>query len=461
MRRAGLLLILAGCGGVDPYPELIPRYVVLTTLGPESPMYRSVADHARRRSAPAFIVKDLDAQRDEVLARLREWKPTYVAVFARPEEIDINLQLALFEIACRVDGDPFPDFTWGYFVAADLPSLERQLQAARGAEAKVEKKLTLLTHFEPGAEATSRKALALAWASNLPCTLLEVKEGDRESLHKHAPDVTGADFLMLEGRGGPEGLAGLPPEELRRLPLDSAAVFSGVDHTGAAGSFYEARENSVLRRSVPPDTSFTLQILRNGAAAVFAPLGRTYAGIAATEWAQAILTDEPLGWAMKESYDLAILADGAATPAFSRWAEGKSVPSGVERPAALAAARVLYGDPLLHPFVRPTTPPVRELGRSSGPEGLSISFRVEAADCIPFFTDPFSDEQRLPLKIKIAAAKATAKVATCEHESKPVPVRIAAQALEEWRGATYLRVLLRGRDLARPGLLLHLAVTLE
>ena len=123
-----LLLCLAACGPAR-ISDLYPRYAVLTSIGPESQsLYREVERLARYRHAQILRFDDIRSTR----SWLQSTRPEYVAVVVRPRDLDANFQLSLLEIACRIDSDPFPDFTFGYFLASDLKMLKRQIDAIQG-----------------------------------------------------------------------------------------------------------------------------------------------------------------------------------------------------------------------------------------------------------------------------------------------------------------------------------------
>ncbi len=470
MKRSLLLLaaLAASCGPAR-YAEIVPRYAVLTSIPPGSPMYRSAEWLARHRYGTIVDFTSLDRDASAVLSRLRGLQPSFVAVMIRPEELDANFQLTLFELSCRLDADPFPDFAWGYFLARDPAFLERQMQTVRGADAKIDRRLYRLTHLEPGAAESRSSRADLDWATRLPCRLISVKAGDMEFLHKHTPDLQETDFLVLDGEGSPEGPRGLPLEEVRLLKLDNVAVFSGASYTGAAGAAFETLGDGIARRPIPPDRSFAQAVLAAGAPALFAPLHRTDPGLTAFEWAGAILYDAPLGEAMKRTYDLAALSSGYASPVVGRFVDGRTAPTGHDNPAFMALTRVLYGDPVLQPFARPTVGPLSQDGPvdaedDKGRPVRHLRWRVVSPDCAPFFTDPFLGlKQRIYLRAPCPpdTRKAYAELKACEFQGQKVPAFIESQALEHWRGEAFVHVLIRGDNLARKDLQVNLSVRLR
>lgn len=455
-------VLLASCGS-SRREEILPRYAILTTFGPESAMHGSVDWLAERRYARVrqFRADDLSLVR----SWLRDFDPTYVAVFLRPEDLDANFHLAFLDLACRLDDDPFPDFAFGYFLASGPADLQRQMKNLQGVEAKFEKRLMRFTEFEPGAAASADETRKLAWATDLPVRRFAVKDGDVEFLRKGSDAVERAAYLVLSGKGWAEGIRGLPAPEIQRLKLDSTVVFSSVDFTGAAGAGFDVEGGFVRRWTVPPDRSVALTFIRGGAAAMFAPLGKTRPDFADFEWSDAVLADAPLGWTMKHGYDLAILQAGAP-PAPLGLAEAKRPPSGLDAPLHLAATRVLFGDPMLKPYARPVMKPVEHVRTTASgrtPEGdtiLESTWKVVAYDCTPFFADPAGGKRihlRIPLPPETRRAKAELK--TCAAREKPVAAAIAAQALEVWRGDPVLHVLLRGENLATEDLFINLSIT--
>ncbi len=465
MRRVSLLLILLpSCASERPSDDVVPRYAVLATFGPESPMYPAVERLARRRFGRVLSFRTLE----EDAGRLREWlaevDPAYVAVVLRPEELDPNFHLAFFEMSCRLDPDPFPDFAWGYFLAADPASLRKQIDTLEYAEARVEHRLLRMTHFEPGALESSESALRIAWATGLACRVISIKAGDRESWRRNIAAVEQTDFLLLGGEGGPEGIAGLPRDDVERLRLDSSVVFSGASRTGAAGAVFETSGDVVRRRNVPPEKSFAHALLLHGAVAAFAPLDFTNPALIAFEWSDAILSGGPLGGTLKRSYDLSVLSAGAAAPSFERFREGERPPAGRDAPLFLAATRVLYGDPLFLPSARDHAPPVETIGATRSEDAkkrpvLTLTDKVGAPDCHPYFADPFSSDQRIYRRYLLPPG--TRGLEGARLEARPAPARLAAFAFEEWRGRPYAHVLIRGKDLAREDQVLEIALTLR
>ncbi len=469
MRRAALLaILLSSCGPAAPEGELLPRYAILSTIGPESPMYPSVAWLAKRRNAPVFRFQDPVKDRSALASWLKATHPGYVAVFMRPEEIDANSHLALLEIACGLDDDPFPDFAFGYFPAASPALLRRQMQSLEGIEARVEKRLLNVTYANFGAPAPGSATQRLEWATDLPLRILDGATGDPTFLKKNVTDLEQCDFLLLSGPGGPEGIAGFPAQALDGLKLDALIAFSAADATGAAGAVFETAGGVLRRRTVPPDASFLLGLLRNGAPAVLAPLQESHPALVGSEWTHAILAEAPLGEVLKHTYDQAILASGGRPPSFARLVEGRPPAPSAGQSFFQAATRVLYGDPLLQVFNRKTIGPLR-LAYSSGttgPDGRRQwlqRYEVSAPDCGPFFADPFSGAQRIHLRIPLppGASRAPVILDPCTLAGNPVRAELAAQALEEWRGLPYVHVLIRGTGLAQEGLEVPIRIPLE
>jgi hypothetical protein len=461
------LAVAVSCGPNRP-ESVLPPYVVLTTIGPESPMDRSVRRLARRHLAEIFRFHSLERDRDAILAWLRERQPVYCALVLRPEEIDPAFQLAFFDIACRIDDDPFPDLTWGYFPAADAASLQRQIDRLEASEAKVEKRLLHATRLRPGAGESDVRIDAIPWATRLPLRTLSLKSGDVDFLRKNIASVEECDFLLVEGDGSPEGIRGLPREELERFRLDSTIVFSGAPYTGVTGSSFDSAAQVLRRRTFDPERSFAHAILADGAAALFAPLDRGAPSLIEREWADAITSDQPMGWVMKHGYDLAVLAAGGTLPSFDLPADGRPPPRDYSSPLYQSALRVLYGDPALKLFSRESHPPLRYVAtqRSTDSDGrtvLQATYRVGAYDCAGFFADPFGGDPRLHVKIDLprGTTRARATLLRCEAQGKPVEARMVSSAVEQWRGDSILHVLVQGKTLALEDLVITVQAVLN
>ena len=205
--------------------------------------------------------------------------------------------------------------------------------------------------------------------------------------------------------------------------------------------------------------------MANGAVALFGSLGATDPRLADYEWTGAILHGEPYGTAMKRSYDAALLAHAAGHPTFPRLVPGQPVPEGLFG-AVPAATRILLGDPILRPHRRDNAIAVgvQESFENVAPDGrkiLTVRYRVEHPECAEYFSDPFSAEQRLHLRIPLprGAKEPKANLRSSLVNAKAVYAVITAQAPETWRGRDSLHVLLRGKTLARPGLVLTVDVT--
>lgn len=460
------LVLLASCGPAREEP-IIPRYLVLTTLGPESPMDRSVQRLARRRSGEVLRFRSLDQDGGLILDALRERPPTYCALVLAPGQIDAAFQLAFLELVCRVDDDPFPDVAWGYFPAADAKSLQMQIDRLEAAEAKVEKRLLRATRFRAGAPATDLRAEQLAWATRLPFRTFALKSGDTAFLRQNLAALEECDFLLLEGEGSPEELRGLPREDLEKLRLDSTVVFSGAAYTGVTGAGFDSSAELLRRRSFDPEQSFAQALLRDGAAAIFAPLDRGRSGLIEREWTDAILSDEPLGWVMKHGYDLAVLSAGGSAPSFALPEDGRPAPRGFGEPLFQSATRILLGDPMLKLFSREHLPPLRFVAtqRSTDREGrvvLQATWRVGSWDCAGFFEDPHGGEPRIHLKFELprGTPRARASLTRAEAQGKPVEARLDASAVEQWRGDSLLHLLVRAKSLALEDLVLSFQVVL-
>lgn len=315
MRRSALAcLLLAACGPARPDPAA-SRYAVVTTIPDSDPLHREIELLVEFRRAELFHVASFAGNRANLQQWLRDRAPSDVAAVVRPEELAASAE-ALVDVLCRLDDDPFPDASVGWFLAADVDFLRRQIRTVRGVAAKVDSRLLNATSYRDGPRGESTERLD--WADGLPLRRVSAAAEDVEWL---APRLKG-DQLLLESA---------PP---RGLKLEGSVVFSAVP--GSANPF------------LPLLSEF----LRAGAAGVFAPLGAARAGAAAREWAEAVESDAPLGETWRRSAELAVLSG--------------------EPPAA----RLLFGCPLLDPFTRPAVPAFRVLELSD--RQLRLGLRPDA-----------------------------------------------------------------------------------
>ena len=466
MRHLSLLFLCLAACGPSRASDLFPRYAVLTSFGPEAPLlYRQVERLARYRHAEILKFEDIRSTR----GWLSSYRPDYVAVFVRPRELDANFQLSMLETACRIDGDPFPDFTFGYFLAADRKLLERQIDSLMGAEARLDKRLVQVTYADFSASEPASQKRRLSWATGLPLHVLGLPPGDPDSLEKHRADLTAGDILMLSGEGDPSGITGFPPSEVRKLKLESMVVFSAADLTGAAGSAFDTVAGRARKRSVRREDSFVLTVLRNGCPVLLAPLQDSVPDFVGNEWTDMILSEAPFGEVMKHTYEYAILSAGGGTPSFDRYRDGQALPTGADGPAYLGATRVLYGDPLLRLFRRKTVTPLREVARNVTTDTpgrirfLNVRYQVTSADCLPFFQDASPGHQKIHLRIPLPADArgAEAEFKGCVVGNQTVPAAMVAQAVEVVNGTRVAHVLIRGENLAQKGLLVQVTLRLR
>jgi hypothetical protein len=457
--------ILVGCGSGPGPRDLLPRYAVLTSFGPESPLHAAAEGFARLRGARMHRFQPGEVS--ELGRWLFQFDPTYVAIVLRPEELDANLHADFLELACRIDDDPFPDFTFGYLVAPDVDTLRRQTRTAEGADARVDPRIFRITRFEPGAEASSDATERLEWAKGLPVRRVRVKDGDAAYYRERRDALLQCDFLLLGGDGSPEGLLGLPHAEVELLRLDGIFVFSEAAYTGAAGAAYGDVGGTVRRRQVAPERSFAQTLIRAGAGPIFAPLDRSHPGTADFEWADVIQSAEPAGFAMKHAYDLAILSAGGKAPSLPRFAESRPAPRR-EGPLFFGTTRVLLGDPMFRPPVREHRPvlkslPMKEFRNGRGETVLEIADQVAAWDCAPWFNDPHSPDRRLYSRVRLprGARAAQVRLRSLTAQEAPVQARLGFWANEDWRGDSYLHILLHGKEIQREDLIAVYEVVLR
>lgn len=454
MRRlapAGVFaLALLSCGAPDSAPAPAPRveHVVLSFLVPGSPEDRLAAEFGRFRNANSEIIRSSKPGGHRLLSDLRRLRPRFVTVFVPADRLDAAFAWSFQDLAASVDEDPFTDFAYGFVPVADLPLLQRWLQTLRVAERRLDRRLIRAVQLE-AAPVAEERVETLEWASGLRRTRLDMLAGDRVRLLEVAHHLQGADFLLVSGPGGPEGVeGGLAPEDVAMLNLDGAVVFLGVPRSGAMGTALDLSGGKVSRRKLPAGDSLAAAFFRRGALAVFAPLDDDRPESARIEMEAATLCSEPLGVVMKRTYDGVRTVRGGPFPPF---AEDGAVPEEYARAPRpfRAAARVLLGDPSMHPFARETQPPVRfdgmsELEATGGARIEVIRYTVTQPDARQAFLDPLGAGDRIHLRHPVSwgGDARAARLASVEAGGAAVEARLAGQAVESWEGTRFLHVVI-------------------
>lgn len=315
------IAVADGC----PKANGIGKVVLLTDLAADDDFSKALAPWRDARGAE--VVRFRPGHVKDAADALRKIGPEFVAVAARPAEIDSNLQWDLVEMCRDLDGDPMPDFHFGWLVARDAADLrafaERSAAAAPRADAKT------ATIGVPGA----------------------------------ATDVAAFDAVLHFGHGQPDRVDGgitsadLAAAKLPRAPL----VVSGACYNGVVGrSWHPCTMQPQFCRpvEVAPNDALSLAWIHAGAIGVLASMEADRGEMAGAEWAWLRETACPLGEAATLDARLACLS----LP--EDWDGMPRQRTGDRRPLELfdvmlrgQLARCLVGDPSVRLFDKPACEP--------------------------------------------------------------------------------------------------------
>jgi len=301
------------------------KVVLLTDLAADDDFWKALAPWRDARGAE--VVRFRPGRVKEAADALRKIGPEFVAVAARPAEIDSNLQWDLVELCRGLDADPMPDFHFGWLVARDAADL---------------------------------RALAERSAVAAP------REGAKTAMigvPKSAADVSEFDAVLHFGHGLPSGIEGgldapdLADAKLPRAPL----VVSGACYNGVIGrSWHPCTLQPQFCRAVEvaPNDALCLAWIHAGAIGVVASMEADRGEMAGAEWAWLRETACPLGEMTTLGLRLACLSLPESWDGMPRQRAGDS------RSLSLfdvmlrgQLARCLIGDPSVRLLAKPETEP--------------------------------------------------------------------------------------------------------
>jgi hypothetical protein len=326
-----------------PRASGLGQVAVVTDLAESDPLWKAL--EAWRKARKAHVVRFKRGRLGDVADDLRKLGPEHVAVAVAPATVDVNFHWHLLEICRSLDGDPLPDFWFGYLVARDPTDLAAL--AARGLR-----------------EPTEAPALATVGAPEAPGALKDL------------------DGFLHFGHGTPTGIqgalqaAGLRDAALERGPLVvSGACFNGV----LSRSFHASALQPVVSKPAEyaPHDLLVLSWVHAGAGAVIAALEGDRGEMAGSEWAHwretAGTLGETVGWSYLQTF--------ASLP--ETWGGFPRYRVGGARSTSLydvmlrgLTSRLLVGDPVRRPLAAPTAKPSLETAATWNAGTLRATLRV-------------------------------------------------------------------------------------
>lgn len=436
----------------------------------------------------APVVEWDGADFDCLAAVLAEHTPRHVLFVLRPATLDVVLHRRILLASARVDGDPFPDFTFGYLTAESGTECERTWQRSRAlqergpiagswvqasvctadesfdvpADAKgfpvaagFESRQYYFATGDAGRERIVGKALAaLATAAVAEFSGCGDPQGiwlfsDRRNMasEKHwdyAPGRVGDD---------PHGeMPRLLAARFRDLVLPSTIVWSGTCHSGAVDRvFVEGDIVSTFGRTanatvhhLRSQDSLALSWLHAGAAALLVPIGANHGMSALREIDFALTNGACLGDAIKSTWDdVFFAADGPLQLDLPVAGEPHRHGENVMRGGG--ANRVLIGDPAQRPF-RATTNPVETVTVDRRTDGSLLVHVVRREGFAPRAWDMYGgrtgEDWRIDARVRIDDTQPRWRVTVAAGvEGGPAsPFRLRRAAIEDLDGERLLHV---------------------
>jgi tetratricopeptide (TPR) repeat protein len=326
----------------------IGKVVLLTDLSADDDFWKALAPWRDARGAE--IVRFRPGRLKEAADALRKIGPEFVAVAVRPAEIDSNLQWDVVELCRDLDGDPMPDFHFGWLVARDAADLRALAERSAKTAPREDAKTAMI---------------------GVPAS---------------AADVAPFDAVLHFGHGQPTGIDGglaaadLASAKLPRAPL----VVSGACYNGVVGrSWHPCTLQPQFCRpvEVAPNDALSLAWIHAGAIGVLASMEADRGEMAGAEWAWLRETACPLGEAATLDARLACLS----VP--EDWSGMPRQRAGDRRSLELfdvmlrgQLARCLVGDPSVRILAKPAAEPsVRASARTDETGRVVVEVEPTAA----------------------------------------------------------------------------------
>jgi len=235
------------------------NYLVVSLVEKGDPYEQAGAKLVQLRNAKGTraSIKDWDS----LLTKLRKSKPEFVAFVARPEQINVNFARQLFELATRVDDDPFVDFGYGVITGHTPEDAIRLAEAGVRSESKRRKPSLGILGVAEGdmlKKSQSQDQVVPLPGLALPMTWATIATDDpalkQEFLDKTLKRLQSKPLFAFAGHGYPDGIVNGPKHhDLHGRDFGGAIVYNVGCYTGVTSDWYEtdfqssnttARENS-------------------------------------------------------------------------------------------------------------------------------------------------------------------------------------------------------------------------
>ncbi len=457
-RRASFVAVfVAIITATAPVQATDSGYVVVSLVAKGDPYEKAGATLAKLRNAKGMRASA--AELDSLLPKLKKSQPKYVAFVARPEQIDVNLTRKLFQLATRIDRDPFVDFAYGVITGHTPEDAIRLAEAGKQTESKPRKpQLGILGVANSGAlkESQSQEQLVplpgitlpLTWAT----TATDGENHDHAFVEQTLLQFQSKSLFAFAGHGYPDGIVGGPKyRDLRGRNFSGAVAYNVACYAGVTKNWYQTdfSTSKIEQKQIEADESFCLNMLKTGVAGYVAyacprpagpemfadMLALATEGISIGEQRRrqansVVLTH--LGQDLTET-GFEMVHDGQTLDARSRSTD--------EIVRGMSTGSLLFGDPATKPFRKTRGAyPVETRVRNEG-NGLRVDVKV-AGPLWHWFCSDQLEQANMKIETRIAVAASGVKSVTVKklpfgesHSAKKVTA-----AIETHGGKHFLHV---------------------
>jgi hypothetical protein len=432
-----------------PSKASLGTYVILTNLPPSDAYYQAVTVLQGHRKATVVTFKDGDYP--GILTRLKQLKPEFVAIVAKPITIDVNFGYRILELATKLDDDPFVDFAHGFITGKDAQAAVDFVKGIIKAEQQVQAFPKTIVGFGPST-IDAIYPNTFSWASGFSSQTIYHKEADKFP-GPQLKTLEGNGLMRFWGHGMPERIVkSLTAKQVQSIDVSPAVIFGGACYTGVvARSFDPTLGQSIVKsRIIPPQDSFCLSLISSGTTGFFGALDPDHGITSVQEFEHLMTTARPLGAVARHNYDTIVMANLPKPLGFPTFTEGQPRPKETTFETMLngAAARVLFGDPAFRPLLKPCYQGPYEIKTIPGPDSIFLEVQVKEKKIYGSFVDIFrfglgggqymNDKLYFTLPVdgpisKVSVVKATCQGAALEHD-------FLSHAVELWGGARTLHV---------------------
>ena len=314
-----------------PKASGLGKLAIVTNLPARDARMKAVKKLAKARGAKVLRFKQSDVV--SVAKALRRMGPEFVAFAVTPETVDINFHLDVLELCRNLDGDPMPDFFFGYLCARDGDDATALVERILAREAR------------PPDKPVARLAPLVAPGTQLA-------------------DI---DFLLHFGHGQAwcvdKGLSGI---ELGKLSFPRApVVISGACFNGVLSRSYHPCAYQYIfmaPRTIKPERLMTLNWVHAGASAYVAALEGDRGEMAIAEWALLRQRACSMGEVVGLQYRLACTSLPAEFAGFPRYIPGRRKNMSFYWVMMRGAvSRLLISDPSFKPLRAPLDKPAQRV----------------------------------------------------------------------------------------------------